>query len=126
MVSELRPARFEERVMRDFHTARADAQASAMFNLQGLYSGPPHDVLDAEYRESDHCWMFFQRKDIYFPPGRELRKWAYANSKHSSEGRCVPDFRDDEARLREYLQLLSDHFAKSAPTGAIVVPDPNA
>ena len=112
--------------MRDVETARAQAQVSAMFDLQGLYFGHPQDVLDADYREADHCWMFFQRQDIYFPPGRELSKWAYANSKHSTEGRCVPDFRDDEVRLREYLQLLSDHFAKAGPTAPIAVPDPNA
>ena len=112
--------------MRDIETARAEAQVSALFNLQGLYFGPPQDVLDADYREAQHCWMFFQRKDIYFPPGRELSKWAYANSKHTKEGRCVPDFRDDEIRLREYLQLLSDHFAKSAPTDQITASAPNA
>lgn len=100
--------------MRDFHEARADAQTSAIFNLQGLYFGPPDDVLDANYLETDHCWLFFQRQDIYFPPGRELSKWAYANSKHSKEGRCVPDFRGDKKQLLEYLQVLSKHFAKSA------------
>jgi hypothetical protein len=109
--------------MRDIDSARAAAQEYAMFDLQGLYSGPAQEVLDADYRETEHCWMFFQRNDISFPPERSLSKGAYAISKHSGEERFVPDFRHDEPRLLEYLQLISDYFAKSASKDLITPPD---
>lgn len=106
--------------------ARTTALKSAEWDLQGLYSNPTQELLDPSYRETADCWMFFQCKDIAIPPERSLSRGAYAISKHSMEERFVPDFRDDEVRLREYLQLLSDHFAKAGPTAPIAVPDPNA
>jgi hypothetical protein len=94
-----------------FEEAKQRAEQAARLDLQGLYSEPIECVLDASYEETEHCWMFFHDRSIVIPPERALSEFAYAYGKVSGEGRCVPDFRNDPQRLKEYLAFISDYFA---------------
>jgi hypothetical protein len=97
----------------NFEQAKESAVESAMFSLRGLYTGPPSAILEKGFRETNDCWMFFRSRSIKIPPERALSDFAYAYSKHSGEGRCVPDYWDDQPRLEEYLVTLSNYFASS-------------
>lgn len=99
----------------DFDAAKKLAEQSALVDLQGLYDGPASDVLEAEHFETKDCIMFFRNRAIYVPPERALSEFAYAFSKHNNEARCVPDYWDDRARLKEYLDLLSGYFSRELP-----------
>jgi hypothetical protein len=94
----------------NFHEARQLAQEDAMYHAQGLYFGKAEHVLDDDFLEAEHCWMFFRSRSIVMPPERSLSDFAYVFGKRGG-GRWVPDYRGNEPRLREYLKTCSDDFA---------------
>ena len=98
-------------------TARLSAQASAMRMLEGLYVGDPAEILERRFAETNHCWMFFNNRSIIIPPERALSAFAYVIAKRGG-GRLVPDYWDDEVRMQEYLETISEYLAThDAETG---------
>lgn len=74
------------------------------------FVGSSSQVLNMEYLEADHCWMFFRTDEINVPLEATLGvKWAYVVSKNGIFS-MVQDFSNDHQRLQKYLQTLSDHF----------------
>ncbi|TXH31981.1 MAG: hypothetical protein E6Q98_26115 [Rhodospirillaceae bacterium] len=95
-----------------FEEARADAEKQAYADIDSFRKDKSIPLLDDEYLEAEHCWMFFQNKDIYLAPEYQFSHRAYAYSKKKGVGRTVYDLRDDPERMSEHLQYMSDFFAK--------------
>ena len=97
--------------------ARQAAKAEAISLLQDLYGNSAFEILEDWYAETEDCWMFFNNRAIFIPPERALSNYAYVYSKHTNEGRLVPDYWDNRPKLNEYLALISGYFAKGAHAG---------
>lgn len=96
--------------------AKSLAEAAAESWLEGIVLATPSGLIDSRVEEAEHCWMFFQHRDIHVPAERSLRISAYAVAKDPALGvRCVPDYRGNEQRLQEYLLTISDFFGRGAP-----------
>lgn len=69
-------------------------------------------VLSDRYLEAEHCWMFFVNPELIRPDENIFgNKWAFVVSKKGAKS-MVNDFSDDPPRLFEYLQELSQYFAR--------------
>lgn len=89
--------------------ARKIADQQARSDLEG-YTGSFSEVLENEYLEAEHCWMFFRSREIDVPLDATLGiKWAHVVSKYGTYS-MVQDFSEDPQRLQAYLQGMSDHF----------------
>jgi len=91
----------------------AEAQKIAADRAKNTLSDDIKDssipVLQDNYMEADHCWMFFRNKAIVIAPERSLSDCAYCISK-KGHVRYIADFSDDPVRLQEYLQTMSNYF----------------
>jgi hypothetical protein len=95
----------------DLEQARRIAEAQASLNLAG-YVTEGEGVLQPEYLEGDHCWMFFRDKKNKIPANALLGiEWAYVVSKYGKFS-LVEDFSDDGEKLLEYLEVMSAYFAR--------------
>jgi hypothetical protein len=99
----------------NFEEAREQAIDSALVDLAGLFVGARNEILETRHLETEHCWMFFRRQSIEVPEERSLSDFAYVFSKHTGEGRCVPNYWGDQVKLQSYLKLISDYFSAGAP-----------
>jgi hypothetical protein len=89
------------------------AENAARRNLSCFLPREDAKVLAGEYVEAEHCWIFFRSKEILVPPEGEFRGgWAYAVSK-TGEIREVPDFSNDEQKLKAYLEKMSEYFIRN-------------
>lgn len=94
-----------------FSQAWAIAEQHARADLDG-FIGSSSPVLNSEYLEADHCWMFFRNDEIDVPADATLgMKWAYVVSKKGTYS-MVQDFSNDQQKTQAYLKTLSDHFEK--------------
>jgi len=91
--------------------ARDIAREQALFNLSAFIEGD-EDVLEADYLEAQHCWMFFRNRKISVPNSALLGiEWAYVVSKRGKFS-MVEDYSSDNEKLVEYLKTMSDYFAR--------------
>ena len=89
------------------------AEIAARRNLSCFLTSDHQQVLRSDFLEAENCWMFFRSSEIALPSEGELRGgWAYAVSK-TGQIREVPDFSDDEKKLSEYLNKMSDYFGRT-------------
>jgi hypothetical protein len=91
--------------------ARLKAQKMAEQEFASLYSVDSAMLLDEQWLEAAHCWMFFRDQSLPEPPDCVLAASAFVVSKRTGAGRLVADFRGDDDRLSAYLQTMSDYFA---------------
>jgi hypothetical protein len=89
--------------------ARKIASDMAMYDTASDVKDKSIPMLQDGYLEADHCWMFFRNQSIVIAPERALSDCAYCVSKKGN-GRSIPDYSNDRARLHEYLQIMSNHF----------------
>jgi len=90
--------------------AREIAENAARQNLSCFLMKEDAEVLDSVFLEAEYCWMFFRSKTISVPPEGQLRGgWAYVVSK-TGQIREVPDLSEDQFKLKEYLEKMSEYF----------------
>ncbi len=94
----------------NYHEARMLAAREALAVLGSFYSGPAEAVLDEEFLEAEHCWMFFRNRNIALPKS-SLLDLAFVYGK-SGGARDVPDLRGQPEELEAYLQRLSALFSE--------------
>lgn len=93
--------------------ARSIAREQALFNLSSFVDEEGEDVLEADYLEAEHCWMFFRNRGIHVSKTVLLGiEWAYVVSKRGKFS-MVQDFSSDREKLLEYLKTMSDYFART-------------
>ncbi len=91
--------------------AKSIAEQHAYSDLKE-FVGTPSDVLKDEYLEGECCWMFFRSDKINVPLDVTLGlKWAHVVSKKGTYS-MVQDFSDNQQKLYDYLQTMSDYFKK--------------
>lgn len=94
-----------------YSEARNIAEAEAHSLLAGYLSEQSKiEILSENYLKADHCWMFFRRKDLIFPPEASFAaSAAYVVSKRGTL-RTVADLSFDSGKLHAYLQSISQYF----------------
>jgi hypothetical protein len=89
--------------------AKVIAEQGAFPSLKHFGAKEFH-ALEGKPLEAEHCWMFFQNRDLNVPLSATLGvKWAHVVSKKGTYS-MVQDFSEDPKRLQEYLQQMSDYF----------------
>ncbi|MFM0230109.1 hypothetical protein [Paraburkholderia sediminicola] len=88
------------------------AREQALLHLGNAVSSECRDVLHTHYVEEEHCWFFFTNPVLAVDDNAHLGiKWAYAVSKHGNFS-LIQDFSIDPEQLRDYLQTMSNYFAR--------------
>jgi hypothetical protein len=96
MQSELKLITYDE--------ARKVALRMVEFDVPSKFRERSLELLEKEYFEAEHCWMFFRSRAIALPSELALSDFAYCVSKNGTV-RAIPNYSSDTIRAQEYCRL---------------------
>jgi hypothetical protein len=92
-----------------FAEAKSLAAENAQIHIGSHSLRKGESLLEHEFLEADHAWMFFQNHRIEVPVQNSLCRGAYAVSKRGHV-RFIADYYHDQGEARAYLQVMSKYF----------------